>query len=502
MRVNDPRRTDYVENFDDEAAAFLRAYGYGNLVDEPQPVPIREIAEKRMLLDIVDTECLSPDEAIQGIITFTGGIVDVYDLEQGEFIGYEASRGMVFVDTLMSNEGRINNTLAHECYHWYKHRRYFLYKELHEGDSGQEFGFRCKTQCGSLENKASYSDEERMEYQARMVAPKILMPKNATEKKIKQIYSTLQKEDEYVQVVDVIEKLANFFHVSKQAAAIRMTELGYPEAEPYCTYQAENDDWRRKRRVSSRAVLRQQKISIVDAFALYLQNDYLRLVLDTGAFRYIDGYFVLNDAKYMEDTGDDYRLNEYGREHLAECTLDFSFRMIRLEPRAFSEGLLFHQDGLYKKIPSFDATAQNAENYNHAKALQNIERAFDEQFQRHQLVHESTTGRFWKYMQIKKWNTSIFQEKTLLGPMDYSRVQDSTHIFKIPAYIAMAVGLELGLADVQEALHLSGLGFDLQKKEHSAYAFILTSFQGCSIDECNEVLKQLDVPLLGAKSRK
>ena len=37
----------------------------------------------------------------------------------------------------------------------------------------------------------------------------------------------------------VISSLAEFFHVSKQAAAIRMVDLGYSEASVYCQY---NDD--------------------------------------------------------------------------------------------------------------------------------------------------------------------------------------------------------------------------------------------------------------------
>ena len=40
------------------------------------------------------------------------------------------------------------------------------------------------------------------------------------------------------------------------------------------------------------------------------------------------------------------------------------------------------------------------------------------------------------------WNTSIFQSRTLLAPMDYTRVYKN-HKFKVLSYKAMAVGLEL-----------------------------------------------------------
>ena len=111
----------YIEDFDEEATAFLRRY-CPEVLESPQPVPIRNIAIAKMNLDIVDTECLSPDGSIQGAIAFRSGIIDVYDWDLEEYVGYEVEYPTVFVDTDIANPGRIHNTLAHECYHWYKHR--------------------------------------------------------------------------------------------------------------------------------------------------------------------------------------------------------------------------------------------------------------------------------------------------------------------------------------------------------------------------------------------
>ena len=130
----------YIEDFDEEATAFLRRY-CPEVLESPQPVPIRNIAIAKMNLDIVDTECLSPDGSIQGAIAFRSGIIDVYDWDSEEYVGYEVEYPTVFVDTDIANPGRIHNTLAHECYHWYKHRQYFLYAHTHQLQGG--FGFRC-----------------------------------------------------------------------------------------------------------------------------------------------------------------------------------------------------------------------------------------------------------------------------------------------------------------------------------------------------------------------
>ena len=126
---------------------------------------------------------------------------------------------------------------------------------------------------------------------------------------------------------------------------------------------------------------------------------------------------------------------------------------------------------------------------------------FSDFINRYQIVKETTSERFVKYMENAHWNTSSFQEKTLLLPMDYCRLYQN-HKFKIPSYIAMAVGLELTVDEITAALSLSGLGLDKNNPSEFAYIYILSNFHGCSIDEFNDILKILDVAPLGSKSRK
>lgn len=106
-----------------------------------------------------------------------------------------------------------------------------------------------------------------------------------------------------------------------------------------------------------------------------------------------------------------------------------------------------------------------------------------------------------KYMDAAHWNTSIFQSKTLLAPMDYTRVYQN-HKFKVPSYTAMAVGLKLTLHETEEALRFSGLGYDNSDDTDCAYMYILSAFHGCPIDECNVVLEKLNVKPLGTKPKK
>ena len=489
----------FVEDFEAEAEAFLRKY-CKEVLDSPQATPIREIALKQMNLDIVDTESLSPDDSIQGAIAFTAGIIEVYDWSSEEYIGYEVTQPTVFLDSDILNPGRANNTLAHECYHWYKHRAYFRYQNTH--NLGSEFAFRCLS-AGQHERNEQWSDIEKMEWQARTIAPKILMPRCT----VRMLLSERLGNDRNANIQQsalkvVVEEIARIYNVSRQSAAIRVSELGYPQALELYDSEAVVID-RQHRRSSTAAKFHQQPIDEVSAFRLYMSNEFLKATLDTGAFCYAEGFFVLRDEKYVLPGEDALYLTEYARLHLSECTLDFSYKLVCSRTSVRDVQYMFRADTEYKKLPSYDSNTQNMDEYNKAlaKALDDADTEFQAQLKRNRLVNETTSQRMCKYMDAAHWNTSIFQSKTLLAPMDYTRVYQN-HKFKVPSYTAMAVGLELTLHETEEALRLSGLGYDNSDDTDYAYMYILSAFHGCPTDECNTVLEKLNVKPLGTKSKK
>lgn len=489
----------FVEDFEAEAETFLRKY-CKEVLDSPQATPIREIAQKQMNLDIIDTESLSPDDSIQGAIAFTSGIIEVYDWSSEEYIGYEVTQPTVFLDADIFNPGRANNTLAHECYHWYKHRAYFRYQNTHH--FGFEFAFRCLT-VGQRDRNEQWSDIEKMEWQARTIAPKILMPRCTVQMLLSKKLGNVQNRKVQIPILKaVVEEIAETYKVSRQSAAIRVSELGYPEAvELYDSETVAFD--RQHRRSSTAAKFHQQPIDEVSAFRLYTSNEFLKATLDTGAFCYAEGYFVLRDEKYVLPGENAFYLSEYARMHLSECTLDFSYKLVCSRSSVHDAQYMFRADTEYKKLPSYDSNTQNMDEYNKAlaKTLDDVSSEFHRQLKRSRLVSETTSQRMCRYMDAAHWNTSIFQSKTLLAPMDYTRVYQN-HKFKVPAYTAMAVGLELTLHETEEALRLSGLGYDSNDSVDYAYMYILSAFHGCSIDECNTILEKIQVPLLGTRSRR
>lgn len=86
----------------------------------------------------------------------------------------------------------------------------------------------CKVSGGVKGNKKEYIDW--MEWQANSLAPKILMPLNMFKQEAYSIIQDLMKEKGTNDLEESIDKLAEFFGVSRLAAKIRMIDVGYEEA--------------------------------------------------------------------------------------------------------------------------------------------------------------------------------------------------------------------------------------------------------------------------------
>lgn len=469
----------FIEDFEKEAERFLTKYEYANAIENPQRIDIRTIVSKDMSLDIVDTEKLSPDYSVQGIIAFSAGIVEVYDLDERGYVGYEAETPTVLIDYDLSNTVYMNLILAHEAFHWYKHRHYFIYRNTH--DSGSEFAFRCDKKYAQSNAKSDWSDEQKMEWQARKIAPMILMPKKSLIKKVYEL-TKWQRGEASIGIEQercLINDIASFYGVTAYVAAKRMSDIGYflsvEHSYSNCVSNSGNKrKWERKP---------EYRITKKEAFELYCINEVFRDFLDSGMFRY-SGFGITTRIQTRGLDSIDYLAFNKVIKPVAECET--------------VKGVMFHKNQTYEEKHSFRNTPQNAELYNKLQA-------YEQQFYRihNRNITNAKTGNelLFQYMQDAKWNTSIFQEKTLLGPMDYTRIQKKDYRFKVPAYVAMAVGLCLSIQEFQEVLQQVGLNLIRGDKQHDAYAFLLATMNGASIDECNAFLESIGVETLGTHER-
>ena len=217
--------------YDDEATDFLSQF-CPEALEKPMAVPIYEIARNKMGLTVLEHR-LSEDFSVYGQMCFTGGIAEIYDKEEDEYREIKVGDGTMIIDPdtyELRNIGCTNNTVAHESYHWFRHRNYHILRSMLDGV--QSVALRCPAEEQVERYHKKQSDEYWMERQANGIAPRILMPVQT----VAQMYAWFMGKSSHNLFVDkglmpaekwVVEQMASFYKVSKQSAEIRLSELGY-----------------------------------------------------------------------------------------------------------------------------------------------------------------------------------------------------------------------------------------------------------------------------------
>ena len=156
----------YPSDLDAEAERFLSRY-FPAALQEPMEVPIKEIAENNLGLKVFTGHRLTHDFSIFGQICFFKTDVEVYDLFDISKDTINAQRGTIFVDAYTfweRNLGCANNTIAHEVFHWYRHRLYASIKHILHGE--KIVPHRCPSDMTYPAENEEWTDEQRMEWQA------------------------------------------------------------------------------------------------------------------------------------------------------------------------------------------------------------------------------------------------------------------------------------------------------------------------------------------------
>ena len=216
MDYNGRKLVPYIPptEYDNVAYEFLEQF-YPDALKNPMPIPIEEIAKKGLGLDI-QYVCLSEELDIYGMTIFTEGSVEVYDSDEGLYDtkAFKAKTVLIGPEAVKkTNTGCKNNTIAHECVHWYKHRYYYKMQKL----SLPRYAKYCKCHVNNLPVDAE--EENIMESQAIGIAPRILMPKNTFVEVAGYLGIAYGKDNR-----SAISTLADFFGVSKQSVEIRLEE--------------------------------------------------------------------------------------------------------------------------------------------------------------------------------------------------------------------------------------------------------------------------------------
>lgn len=230
------------DRLEDEATAFLKEFypealkitSYGQ-----KPVTVEpDVLAKRLGLNIL-MQRIREDGSVYGQLYFVDTDAEMYDAKAGTAVTQHIPGKTIVVDPymfLLRTIGCANNTIIHECVHWVKHRKVFELEKLYNDSASC---ISCEVVGGAAAAVAKKATEI-MERQANQLAPRIQMPAGPFRAKAKEYISRFMRElgagHESEIMEQVIEALGVDFVVSRQAAKIRLVELGFDQAIGTYTY--------------------------------------------------------------------------------------------------------------------------------------------------------------------------------------------------------------------------------------------------------------------------
>lgn len=453
--INDATHQEALEQ---EAERFLMQY-CREALECPKPVPIRKIAEDKMGLTLITDKSLSDDLGVFGETIFAESDVDVIAEDEPEKLHCAAGTVLLDPDVFMTrNIGSYNFTLAHEVYHWYAHRAYMLMRMQTQHIPAVQ---RCY-----VNGSGKHSPEELAEIQANAMAARILMPRKTVRIKYQEILQKYGTADEMV-----VADLAIFFAVSKQAMRIRLIELGLMDNS------APQQDMRRIDRLS--------------LFEVFSADRNLRRLLVSGAYRYVDGYIVKNEPRYIEKNGIEVKLTEYAAAHLAECTIEFK----AVQHHGETEDSLMQR----YQCSELEADCENAFTEEELKQ----HRAGFEQFVKEESADdlappEKTFCELLVPHMTFETGTD-FEAETGVKRTKLKQILDGEfNNPKVRTVVAICAGLNLDIVVTTELLRSAG-HILLNTREHWAYKYIIVCGEGMLLDKRNSILIALGVAPLGSR---
>lgn len=288
------------------------------------------ILAQRLELQVVRRP-IAKDAAVFGQIYFYPTDAELYNPQTDRVETVHIPEKTVICDpnkAFLGNFGSLNNTIVHECVHWAKHRKVFMFERLFkEGITN----ISCEI-VGEARSGVARKAVEQMEQQANRLAPRIQMPAEPFKARAGDLIAEFMRktgakhENEVME--SVIEQLGVDFMVSRQAAKIRLVELGFEDAVGTFTYV--DDHYVPPHSYRKGALDRNQTFTLgtQDAAVLALTDFQFSQKVHSGAYLFVENHFVLNTPLYLcRDEDGRLELTRYARSHMDECCLVFDMSL-------------------------------------------------------------------------------------------------------------------------------------------------------------------------------
>ena len=484
--------------FENEATKFLEKY-YPLALQEPVDVPIRKIADD-MGLSIIEDSLLSSELDIFGLVVFEDG--NIKDKNKNIVIR-NAKRGTVLIDPRVYYErtlGTVNFTIAHECFHWYRHQPYHaLMKMLGAND---ELGKIIQCSIGSnAKDSEKWKAVDWMEWQANGVAPHILMPTNTAKIKISELIEKyhihFDGTDGYL-IEEMISELADFYGLSKQAVKMRIREMGYAKIDGAFTYV--NGQYVTPFSFDASALSDNQSftISSADLFKAYCLNKDFRKAIDTGRFVYIEGHVCLDNEKYIVRSDEQIKLTQYALSHIDECCFVFD-KGYSYESKY--QGQKYYTQMMYKTPEQPNAQEYSFELNAHNKILLSQIQGASKSANAMRLYPGAFSETLVQLMKERKLSNKKLADASLVGERTIQRLRnDEEYPTTVQTVLGLCYGLKLSVPEAEMLVGKTDFNIKPTNPQNYAYRCALSACAENSIYEINEMLEACDYIPFGSSN--
>lgn len=344
------------DDLDALAERLLAAY-YPEALEKPRRVDAHEMAE-RMGLSVLYRQ-IEPEGEIYGEMFFQETETPLYDAMRQHQVLAPVERKTMVVDTtatFMGGMGTHDNTIVHECVHWALHGQAMALRRAQQPDS-QEPAICCRVDGGA--GRAGDDRLLEMEWQANTLARCIQMPRALFRRKAEEAWARHDMKvitpNRVEEMPGVIDDLAGFFGVSRQAAKLRMLEVGFESVAGVYVYV--DGRYLRPHSWRASALGRDETFSIPAEDAARLMVEDADFARAAQGYLYVEGHFVLDDPRYVT-RGEDgaLMLSDAARYHMDQCCLRFKMVLGGAQAR-YGEFCLLSQsagiplDPAYLSIP-------------------------------------------------------------------------------------------------------------------------------------------------------
>ena len=447
-----------------------------------QPMRVRAVVLAKRMGFKVQNARLSEDDSKLGSIYFDD--TEVTFFVNGEIMTGTAKSGTILIDVQAHKNRNImtDETIIHECIHAYLHRVFYFVQSSYHA-----FLSEALESIDDIEVDNSSSGVLKwIENQAVHMVFRVRMPLKHTSLMAAKLFMKYRDISDKEALENVIRELSDFFGVSRTAASVRLTEIGYDIERGVGQYangmpvpgyivgkEIHND--------------KTYTIDFRDIVEEYQRNEDFRKVIDNGGYVYAEGHLCRNKPEYIDNLPTGISLTPYARTHMSECCL--LFKNLKVKKKEKFD---------YRKLDRVIETNEITNLYQHdgkdiiteasdaAKIMTHLPNSFAETL----IFHMKNLG-----ISIRQLaDVSCVSARTITRMRTINAPSPT-----LESIVAVSIGMKLFPELSFDMVKKAEKEFDYTNPVHFWYMVVLRTMYCDGIIRCNDMLRKNGIPPLGTK---